>query len=166
MLREEREGIGVSGDQGRPPWSRGLAVGKCKAPRINSTSDLEIQSGCEEEGFLLCICCLNIQSTFSDQVLGRDSMTFLSVFWTEWCPATCLLSGIISACLPPFRSKTSTKLQLCNQVPYGQNSTQVFRQSPPIPHKFISIVIFHLIDNKWIPSDLCSCSFQILKRNC
>lgn len=72
-----------SGDQGRPPWSRGFAIGKHKAHRINFKTDLEIQCGDMEERFLLCIHCLNIQSTLSDQALGPEPINFHSVFWTE-----------------------------------------------------------------------------------
>jgi len=94
-----------SGDQGGPPWSRGLAAGKHKARRIKFTTDLEIQCGDMEEGFLLCMCRLNIQSTFSDQVLGPEPVIFHSVFWTEWWLLTCLLSGIMSTCLPSFQER-------------------------------------------------------------
>ena len=101
-----------SGDQGRPPWSRGFAVGKHKAHRINFTTDLEIQCGDTEEGFLLCMHCLNIQSTFSDHVLGPGPMIF-----------QCVLDRMVASDMPPVRRyvnmpslpsgvMTATKLQL------------------------------------------------------
>lgn len=68
-----------SGDQGGQPRSRGLAVGKQMAHRINFKTDVEIQRGDMEDGFLLRVNCLNTQYTFSHEVLGPKFMIFHSV---------------------------------------------------------------------------------------
>lgn len=49
------------------------------AHRINFKTDLEIQRGDMEDGFLLCVNCLDTQYTFSHGALGPQCVIFHGV---------------------------------------------------------------------------------------